>query len=563
MLTRRRFLASVVLAAGGAAGYAADVRRGFFRTLARPSTRSEILWPNVCAADGVSQKYCFAPGETAVFAPSIRRGKADIHDTQVRLILKDAVGAVRLDVPLQGGPTHDDATTYRYDYSIPPDAPTGPWLAEISAVDADGATRRQSMLLAVRPATFAPAQRMLIGAMVDDYGFSRYHGKALDALIAEYRSCAGLQLWKVAVAWSRLEPRRGNFHPEVIAGLRKFIAAAHAAGAAAQVAIQQQNFPAWANDGHWDDRHRYQLAPTLRLADTWRRLALGLKDCPGLDSYLPINEEDFVYDADIYLRSMSRVVTAIRLADSNLAHRITLRPNTRDPYLRTRISSGGNHDFDYGTGGYPTSWAWSLNHYADPVSATSFLRMARFHESPLVFGKPGGVGEIGFCGPRPGDGFTDDQKLAGFERAMIIAYEMGLEEFMLWGGGFGFKNLPVYYAKLVAFRDRLVRRPRPAAFDVRLVLDTGDYLYLRQPPANKSSALDLAVQPFLPALRYLDSRGYVWFYTTPRAMRIQDRGAQVTLRLSELKGRPAAAQLSLLNQRLQGVAPSASPLPWP
>ncbi len=180
----------------------------------------------------------------------------------------------------------------------------------------------------------------------------------------------------------------------MVSGLRTFIAAAHAAGAQAQIGIQQQNFPDWANDGAWDDANRYRHAPTTRLAETWTRLAHAIKDCAGLDSYLLINEENAVHDADAYLRAMSKVAAAVRAADPNPIHRITLRPNTRNPYLCTRITSSGSHDMDYGSGGYPTSSAWYLEQYADPTSPVACLRMAYLHDSTAAFDGPCGIGEI-------------------------------------------------------------------------------------------------------------------------------------------------------------------------
>jgi hypothetical protein len=401
---------------------------------------------------------------------------------------------------------------------------------------------------------------MTIGALVDKYGFSPRKGRDLDDLIAQYRRCKGLEIWKLSTSWSCLEPAPGRVDEEILEGLRLFAAAAAASGARAQIGIQQQNFPEWINDGAWDNENRYRYPQTLRLCATWTRLARALWDAPGLDSYLLINEENHVRDAEAYLRSMARVQAAVRAADPNPTHRVTIRPNTRDPFVRARIASAGAQDYDYGSGGYPTSAAWYFKKYASPRSKTACMRMADFHASPLAFGGPGGLGEIGFFVRPPQDAFGDPERLWGFQRAMEIAWEMGMDEFSLWGGRFGFDDLDAYYPRLIAFRDALLERPRPAGFDARIIADTGEGLVRK---GDGGSRLDMAKQPFAPAFAWLDARGYVWFWTTPEAMALQTVRARADIRLSELSDKDAAAQEALLAARLAEVRPSGSPKPWP
>jgi hypothetical protein len=532
----------------------------------------EIRWLNVLSENGVSQKYSFNPGEAVVFKPQVLDFTGNKNVASVELLLKDPSGKEMLKTHASRGEVlSSEEVCFARRYEFSPDAPLGEWQATVTARGKSGATCTETALLKVRGPYQTAPQRMTVGALVDDYGFSKYKGDALQKLIEKYRSCTGLEVWKLAVAWKRLEPTPGRFDDEVIAGFKTFIAAALAAGAKAQITIQQQSFPDWANNGDWDSRNRYNYEQTRRLADTWRRLAAALKDCPGLESYLLINEENCVYDADVYLRAMTKVAAAVRGADPNLAHRITVRPNTRDPYLRTRIASDGSQDYDYGSGGYPTSAAWFFKKYASPVSETSYLRMARLHESPIVFGGPGGIGEIGFFRRPPKDTFGDEERLAGFERAMRIAYELGADEFMLWGGGFSFDNLSEYFPKLIAFRNELIKKPRPSSpgggsasgggFDVRLVLDTEERIYVDTPPA--SSELDMSAQPFAPTIRFLDERGFVWFYTKPDAMAIQHVEAKATVKLSELKGKNATEQEKFLSERLRDIKPSGTPLPWP
>jgi len=542
----------------------------------------EVRWLNVVSHNDRRQKYSFQPGQTAVFKPQILDFTGQKNIESAELLLKDPSGKEALRAQMaRGDVVSSEEVCFERQYPFPPDTPLGEWQATVNVRSKSGGTCTGTVLLKVRPPYRTAPQRMLIGALVDDYGFARYKGEALQKLIEKYKSCTGLEVWKLAVAWKRLEPTPGRFDDEVIAGFKTFIAAAHASGAKAQVTIQQQSFPDWANNGEWDSKNRYRYEQTKRLADTWARFTVALKDCPGLESYLLINEENCVYDADVYLRAMSKVAAAVRAVDPDLSHRITIRPNTRNPYLRTRIATDGSQDYDYGGGGYPTSSSWFYKKYASPVSPTSCLRMARLHESPLVFGGPGGIGEIGFFCRPPKDTFGDEEKLAGFQRAMQIAYEMGMDEFMLWGGGFSFDKPEVYFPKLIAFRDRLLKQPRPAGFDVRFLLDTDDPLYVEKPPA--SSELDMTEkQPFAAAFRFLDERGFVWYYTSPEAMAVHDAEASATdlfpegrqalmpaclgkktVKLSDLKGKTPLEQEQFLADTLRNLKPSGTPLPWP
>ncbi|NOZ19540.1 MAG: hypothetical protein GXP25_00465 [Planctomycetes bacterium] len=521
----------------------------------------EVRWLNVTAEDG-RQKYCFNPGQTAVFKPQVLDYTGAKHIERVGLTLVDPLGKVRKKIDLPRKESISDIEAFfsgRYQFAD--DAPLGEWQAVVEVETDAGRVCREMVVLKVRKPYTNPPQKMIVGALVTDYGFRNYKGKGLQNLLDKYRSAKGLEIWKESISWQRLEPMPGEFNREMIEGLRAFIAAAHAAGAKAQIGIQQQVFPEWVNNGDWDNINRYRYPPTMHLARTWMHLAKILKECPGFESYLVINEENHVRDAEAYLRSTAKVQSIIRAVDPDPNHRITIRPNTREPYIRTRIASDGAQDYDYGSGGYPTSASWYYKDYANPVSQTSCLRMATFHASPLVFGGPGGIGEIGFFVRKPKDQFGDEERLAGFQRAMTIAYEMGMDEFSLWGGGFSFDKLDVYYPKLLAFRDELLKKPRPEGFDVRLVLDTGERMYQNVP--HSSSRLDMTKQPYAAVFRYLDGKGYVWFYTTEEAMAIQTVGAKATITLAEFRDKSAADQEAVLAEKLRGVRPSGTPLPWP
>lgn len=522
----------------------------------------EVRWLNVLSEDGQSQKYSFCPGQTALFKPQVIDYAGSKSIERVSLKLLDPSGRVAAEMPMaRGAEISAEEAEYTARHRFADDAPQGEWQAVVEAADREGGSCREMVVLKVRTPYTSPPKGMVVGALASDYGFRNYKGENLKKLIEKYQSCKGLEIWKLAVAWQRLEPAPFEMDPEVIDGFREFIAAAHAAGAKAQITIQQQCFPDWVNNGDWDNGNRYRYPQTKRLANTWTRLADALKRCEGLESYLLINEENAVRDADVYLRAMSKVQAAVRRVDPDRRHRITLRPNTQEPFIRTRIATNGAQDYDYGSGGYPTSSSWFYKQYANPVSQTSCLRMARFHASPIAYGGPGGIGEIGYFIRPPKDTFGDEERLKAFERAMQIAYEMGMDEFMAWEGTFSFDKPDVFYPRLIAYRDEMLKKPRPEGFDVEVVIDTGDPMFVQSPPS--ASRLDMDKQPFAPAFRFLDGKGYAWFYTTPEAMAIQTVKARAVVRFSDLKGKGAAEQERFLEETLKGIPPSGTPLPWP
>lgn len=517
---------------------------------------AEVRWFGLSGDDASRLRYRFEPGETVRCRPQVAIYPTCRGEVTAKLSLTDPAGRDwPLTVPLQVTPVTDQLADLDGRVKLPPDAPVGEWCATLQ-VSSPGVpeTASRAIFKVSRPFT-APPPEMRLTAIVSDYGFARYKGQGLQDLIALYRSAKGLDGWLVSPSWSRLEPAPGQFDPEVVEGLRTIIAAAGESGLTARVAIQQQYFPAWVNNGAWDNERRYQRGPSQRLADTWGRLAAALKDVPGLDGYQLINEENAIRDADDYLRAMALTHAAIRAADPDLRHRVVIRPNTRDPYLRTRIAADGAFDYDYGSGGYPTHSSWYFKQYAHPISRSSFMRMIRFRLPPAVLGAAGGIGEIGFFNRKGVDDFGDEAKLAGFERAMRIAWQMGMDEFCLWSGDFSFADLPTYLPRLAAFRDELVKTPRPARFDVALVLDTNDPLYVE----SGRSGLDMAKQPFAAVASYLDGQGYVWYVTAPAAEAVQTVRPTVRVLASAVVGQP----LAVLQRLLQGVRPSGEPLPWP
>jgi len=517
----------------------------------------EVRWFRLSGPDFDRARYRFEPGETVRITPQIA------YDTSSRELLADVSLSVtapsgretKLTGKLPVVPLDDRLAYVDGSYVLPADAPLGEWRATLRTRTREGAESTAQAIFKVSRRYRQPPAQMRLTAIVGDYGFARYKGQGLDDLIALYRSAKGLDGWLVSPSWSRLEPAPGQFDPEVVAGLQRLVAAAGESGLTARVAIQQQYFPAWVNDGAWDSDQRFRLGPSRRLADTWGRLATALRDVPGLDGYQIINEENVIRDPDVYLRAMALTHAAIRAADPDLDHRVVIRPNSREPYLRTRIASDGAFDYDYGSGGYPTHSSWYFKRYAHPISRSSFMRMIRFRLPATVLGGPGGIGEIGFFNRRGNDSFGDEAKLAGFERAMRIAWQMGMDEFCLWSGDFSFADLPTYMPKLAAFRDALVKSPRPQQFDVALVLDTTDPLYVE----SGRSGLDMAKQPFAAVAEYLDGQGYVWYVTDPAAEAIQTAKPTARVLASSVVGQP----LAVLERQLAGVKPSGEPLPWP
>lgn len=486
----------------------------------------EIHWVNVLA-DDERQKYAFEPGETANFKVEVLdfKGVANIDhvnisifDTNENLVLQDKM-TERADVS-------DVKRYYEYQYSFPVSAGLGTWKVNITAMNKEGQNCSENVFLKIKEPYISPPQKMTLGVL-ECYGFRCSSAHAIE----KYSKYPGVEIWKLSIGWDLLEPDHGSFDESYINKISEFMDGAHENGAKAQIGIQQQFWPVWVSNGNWDNQKIYEYKATMRLANTWMRLADRIKDHPALDSYLIINEENHVYDADIYLRGLNEIASSIRSVDNNLSHRITIRPNTVNSYIRTRIAQDGIQDYDYGAGVYPTSYAWHLDNYESPVSETSYLRMSKLRSSPVAYGCPGGVGEIGF-GNTTTDSFGDDERLAAFERAMSIAYDQGMDEFMIWDNGFGFADPETYFPMLTAFRDELVTQPRSNHFDVRILIDNGEWFYTGSP--STESALNMSNQPYKHLVEMLDEGGYTWFYTHSDAVSLQNISYNVTINLSEM-----------------------------
>ena len=510
----------------------------------------ELHWTNVLADDG-RQKYAFKPGETANFKVEVLDFEDIANIDHVNISIFDASDDLVLQDSMAEGTTVSNVKRYyEYSYIFPNNAAIGLWKANIIAVNREGQNCSENMFLKIRESYTSPPQKMVLGAVTGDH---RFDGSA-QAEIEKYSEYPGLEIWKRTITWDGLEPEHDSFDEDYINKILEFMDGAHENGAKVQISLEQSRWSPWANDGDDDSVERYEYKQTERLAETWVYLADRLKDHPALDSYLIINEENRIGDVDDYLRSTNKVVSSIRASDSNINHRIAIRPNTRNTYTRTRIAQDGIQDYDYGNTAYPTSYAWYLTNYENPVSETSYLRMSKLRSSPLAYGCAGGVGEVGFM-KAPMDTFGDEEKLAGFERAMSIAYDQGMDEFMIWGSGFSFADTETYFPKLKAYRDDLVTQPRPTRFDVRILIDNDEWFYTREGP---ESALNMSEQPYKHLVDVLDTEGCSWFYTHSDAVPLQNVCYKATITFSEIKGKSEAAQDVLINQRLEGITPSGT-----
>ncbi len=517
-----------------------------------------LLWINVLDNEG-RQKYAYIPGQTANFKIEALDTEGFENIEQVNISIFDPNGnLVQKDITRPGNITSPVEIYYEYQFTFPMNAILGTWKTKIIVTDKEGQTYSDTAILKMRKNYTSPPQKMTLGAL-EDYGFFNFRN--YNKTIEDYRKYEGLDIWKFSIAWDMLEPEQGKFNEEYIDAILKFMDAAQSTGAKVQIGIAQTWWPAWANNGKDDNRNRYEYEPTKHLANTWMNLSRRIKDHHALDSYLIINEENYVYDADVYLRGLNKIASSIRSIDSNMDHRITIRPNSNDFYIRSRIAQDGIQDYDYGTGVYPTSWAWFLKSYENPISDTSYLRMSSLRSSPLAYGGPGGVGEIGFFHTQK-DTFGDNEKLLAFERAMSIAYDQGMDEFMIWGTGFSFKNPEIYFPRLKEFRDSLVKQPRPGRFDLMILSDNKDWLYKEgNLPVSK---LDMNKQPYYHLVKTLDERGYTWFcIKSSNAESIQSISYNATINLSEINGKSVQEQDRIISETLKNITPSGKQYPWP
>ncbi len=392
-----------------------------------------------------------------------------------------------------------------------------------------------------------------------------------ETTIREFQKWPGIDIWKLAVMWDWLEPQENIFDETCFDHIKAVMDAAFIADAKVQLNIGQGSWPLWINGVDHDDGSRY-TNPVINqdLAIAWSNIVTRIKDHPAIDSYLIINEEDYIPSSENYVTATNVIISAIRSIDN--IHPIGIRLNTQDqtvPYnnknqlLRTKINLSGTHDIDYGTGAYPIGANWVLPANKSPLSETSYFMMDYLlRASPLMLGKSGGVGEIGFLKGSL-DTFGDEEKLRAFERALSIAYDIGFTEVIMWSENFQFADPISFFPRLKAFRDMLLTRPRLTRFNVRVLNDTTGALIQTMPAWDSTLVLDIPNEPYYHLIRFLDESGCSWVYVdSTDAELLQPNIYDTTIRLSEIQGKTFAEQNLLIVNRLQNVICAGRSKTW-
>jgi len=404
-----------------------------------------------------------------------------------------------------------------------------------------------------------PMPPMPIGIMAEDVEWHTEDGAHnVEHIIGLMDAYAGIDFFRVNVWWDLLEPRQGNFDPTYLGFLRRVLEAAQRRQLPMEVGLRQVRWPLWVcNHGGFSNRlYDPRVAP--KLAETWRRLAEFCHRYPVVFGYWPISEE-YPKGGDIpnYLTCMNRVAEVLRKVHPGCV--VKLRP-ADSPFrggheVTPIVTQRGPQDICMAAGVYPSGWQWDIAN-PTPLSTASFTNMEAFrYYAPEVQGGPNGLGEIGFRAAA-GSSFGDPERLLAFERVMALAYDIGLEEFVIWGEAWTFSDPATYFPRLVAFRDALVRRPRHPGFDLRLVNDKA--VNFAHPPYTKVANPDLSH-----IFRWLEERGYKFFITVPAAMRHQKEGQfKVSVNISELLALPRGEQLTFLERKLADVEPTGIILPW-
>jgi hypothetical protein len=170
--------------------------------------------------------------------------------------------------------------------------------------------------------------------------------------IEEFQKWPGIDIWKLSILWEWLEPQKNTYDETCFTHVQAILDAAYQANVKVQLNIAQYWWPSWVGDWSIDDGYadhglRY-TDPTVNqyLIDAWKNIASRFKNHPALDSYVIINEENYVnwQNKELYVQSTNPVITAIRGVDNT--HRIGIRPNKGEAE-RLYINTYGIHDIDY------------------------------------------------------------------------------------------------------------------------------------------------------------------------------------------------------------------------
>lgn len=523
-------------------------------------------------------KYKFKPGDSINITIKVVEHTGYSNISSVDIEIYDNNNTLTNSGLMQASATPIDSFSifYEYNYTFPlQEIYLGTWEIKTTVQNTDLQTVTENTFIKVSKDYIIPPNKFLV-ASLGDYGFGGVFDSTWgspDQIIAKYKSMVGNTLWKCGLNWGALEFKQGVFNQVYVDFLIRWMDEAYASGAKVQIGIAQQWWSEWVNNDEWNTQTTFISRDTYKyLIDTWLRLSDLVKNHPAMDSYLIIEEENNIVSSNTfdYIKTNNKIISTLRANDRNPAHRIVIRPNYRPVhYSRTKIGNNGNHDFDYGTGTYPTGAQWFPLGQENPISFTSYFTMDVFlRNSPLMFNTAMGVGEIGFFKSSQ-DNFGDPEKLIAFKRAMTIAYDMGFEEFILWETGFGFENPTVYFPQLVSYSNELLLKPRLTRFNVRVLNDlspSGEIYdgFIKTPYVSFALKyqLDKQQEIYYFLVRYLDEHGYSWYVTTSQAAPYQSQIYDTTISLSEITNLSVSEQNILIKERLKNIISNGSVLSW-
>ncbi len=437
----------------------------------------------------------------------------------------------------------------------------GLWKIVITVINTSSQLYSETVFIKVRDDYKVPSSQILLG-LESNYGLFQYLTNP-QQIIDKFKSCVGIDIWKIGIQWRELEPRRGEYNQQYIDFIIRLMDEAQFNGVKLEIGIAQQWWSEWANDGLWCNGNKYVRTYIYKyLTEAWIYIINQIKNHPALDSYLIIAEDNNLRDTtpENYIKTNSKIISAIRNIDR--IHKINIRPNHHNSYYQTIINNNGNHDINYGIHTYPTGaeW-WGLEPPQEsPLSFTSyFSESIEMRFSPLVHNGVMGIGEIGFYGTDPA---KDIEKLIAFERALSMAYDSGYERFMIWNDSFGPTNSALY-SQLKAFRDSLYYRSRLTRFNVRVLNDTTESLIQEYIPGGTTYKLDPSKEKYAYLVKYLDEMGYSWYHTTSEAILLQPfTNYDTTINLSDISDKTEAEQNILLETVLSGIFPTGRIKTW-
>ena len=399
---------------------------------------------------------------------------------------------------------------------------------------------------------------MPIGIMGEDIEWQAARGASNAATIIRLMEAyRGIDFFRVNLWWGQLEPEEGRFDERYIAELGRVLEAATERQLPVELGLRQEQWPLWVCKHKGFSTRLYQPGAAAKLADTWRRLAELCRQWPVVFGYWPMSEEyPARTDVKQYLAFLKTVVGALRAAHPGCVVKVRpyCSPEQGGYELTPLVSQTGPQDLCMACGSYPTGPQWDIRN-PNPLGRASLNNLQRLrYYAPAVQGGANAVGEMGFR-VAAGSDFGDAERLLAFERSMALAWDLGLAEFVIWGEQWSFDDPALYFPRLTAFRDALVRTPRRSAFDLRLVNDGNVAFALA--PYRPSPGADYSA-----AFEWLEERGYRFYVTVPAAMPHQRGQHAASLNLSELTGKKPAAQIAALREALKSVEPTGRVLPW-